>query len=117
MKHKWLLIVEDEAINAMMMRQVMQDEYLKVDVVSTGEDAVRLVREQGDPDLIVMDIRLAGVLNGIDAIREIQSGKKVPHVYCTAFANPEILSQAWETHPLSILQKPINPVDLVHLLG
>ncbi|HIH26514.1 MAG TPA: response regulator, partial [Methanoregulaceae archaeon] len=66
-----ILIVEDEAITGMGLRKSLMDlGYSVLGVVPNGEQAVQTAVERR-PDLILMDIRLAGKMNGIAASKLI----------------------------------------------
>jgi CheY-like chemotaxis protein len=81
-----VLIVEDEAIIAadlqLMLRRLG---YEAVGTVTTGEDAVRQARELR-PDVVLMDVQLAGSMNGIDAAHAIRREHNAAVVYVTAFS-------------------------------
>ncbi|MCP1661690.1 MAG: response regulator [Methanocalculus sp. MSAO_Arc1] len=98
-----ILIVEDEAVTAMALKQaLLSNGYSVCGVVPTAEQAVEKARDL-DPDIILMDIKLAGEMSGIDAAREIMSDKNVPVIYLTAFSDEHILNQAKYTEPFGYL--------------
>ncbi|MEE9465707.1 MAG: response regulator, partial [Candidatus Neomarinimicrobiota bacterium] len=79
-----ILIVEDELIIAEDLKiQLEAAGYPVVGVVDTGEDAVRYVDSE-HPELVLMDIKLAGSMDGIEAAGAIQEQHDVPVVYLTA---------------------------------
>src|SRR5262249_43114985 len=79
-----ILIVEDESVIATtLQRTLTQMAYDVIDWVPTGEAAIELA-ERDRPDLVLMDIHLAGTLNGIEAARRIWESLQIPIVYCTA---------------------------------
>ena len=112
MATKNILIVEDELIVALniqvKLRQLGYDAPRKV---TSGEQALELVREQR-PDLILMDIKLAGNIDGIEAARLIQAEANVPVVYLTAHADEATLQRAKATAPFGYIVKPFEPRDL-----
>ncbi|MBV8842655.1 MAG: response regulator [Bryobacterales bacterium] len=88
-----ILIVEDEAIAA----EALKDRfhllgYEAIGPARFGEDAVQLARNT-QPDLVVMDIQLAGPMTGIEAARLIWAEWRIPIVYITAFANRATFDQ------------------------
>ena len=107
-----ILIVDDEVVVAEdIRRQLRALGYLVVGVVASGDEAVRLAGEHR-PDLVLMDIKLKGPMDGIDAARTIQSRYGTPVIYLTAFSDEETLERARETLPLAYLIKPFVRSDL-----
>ncbi len=112
MKKAAILVVEDEAIVAMDIEAVLQDlGYTVVGTAATGEEAIRKAREQ-HPDLVLMDIRLRGEMDGIEAARQIRAQAAIPIVYLTAFADEEIIARAKLTEPFGYILKPFQAREL-----
>ena len=85
MARKRILIVEDQAATAMDEAMVVRGMgHDVVAIVMTGEDAIRMA-DLERPDLILMDLMLAGAMDGREATREIQKIYPVPVIYVTAF--------------------------------
>lgn len=108
MTKKRILIVEDEQLVADDLRETL--EYLGYNVVAlvaSGEDAIVQV-ELIQPDLVLMDIRLAGEMDGVEASQEIQSRFHVPVVYLTANADRATLERVKATHPFGYVLKPFD---------
>ncbi len=79
-----ILIVEDDEIIQLDLRLSLQDlGYMVVGSASSGVDAVSKTTEL-QPDLVLMDIRLRGDMDGIEAARQIQSTHNVPVIFLTA---------------------------------
>lgn len=103
-----ILIVEDEPITA-------ADLELKLAAlghevagwVDTGEDAVAQAPSL-HPDLVLMDIRLAGAMDGIEAAAHLREQSPVPLVFLTAFADAETVDRACATEPFGYLLKPFT---------
>lgn len=107
-----ILIVEDEALVARhLQRKLEQMGYNTPYILSSGEEAIHLL-QVFQPDLILMDIRLSGVLDGIKTIEQISAGKKVPHIYLTAHSDEETIERAKHTLPSGYLLKPIDMYQL-----
>lgn len=103
-----ILIVEDEQIVAKHIKNhLKKGGYDPVGVAVTGEDAVRLASEL-QPDLILMDIRLAGPMDGIQAAEKIRARYNIPFIYLTAFADSETLERSRTTEPFGYLLKPFE---------
>lgn len=107
-----ILIVEDEILLAKdLARRLQGFGYEVVGTCSTGEDAVRAATEYR-PHLVVMDIRLSGSMNGIEAARQIRSGEGPAIVYLTALTATDAFERAKATEPYGYLIKPVSPTDL-----
>lgn len=106
------MIVEDELIVSKNLEQRLIDAGFNViAAVNSGEEAIELCKSI-TPDLILMDIKLSGVLDGIQTAHKIKQNKDVPIVYLTAFADDEILDKAKLTDPFGYLLKPFDVRDL-----
>src|ERR1039457_5667348 len=103
-----ILIVEDEKIVAMDIAGGLKSAgYLVSGIVSSGKEAIDLV-EKNPPDLILMDIRIKGDIDGIKTAEIIQSHYDIPIVYLTAFADEDTLSRARITAPYGYIIKPFD---------
>ena len=107
-----ILVVEDEAIVAMGIKQKLEDlGHRVVDIVFTGEDAVQAALEK-EPDLILMDIVLKGSMDGIEAAAKIRNQMDVPVIYLTAYSDEEVLERARMTEPYGYIIKPFKKSEL-----
>ncbi|MBN2206840.1 MAG: response regulator [Candidatus Aminicenantes bacterium] len=112
-----VLIVEDEAIIARDISQVLTKlGHTVLRVVATGEDSIREAR-LSRPDIVLMDISLKGEIDGVRAAAIIQSRFRIPVVYLTAFCDPKTVDRAWSTKPLGFLRKPFEERDLEIILS
>lgn len=103
-----ILIVEDDRIVARdIQHQLSRMGHVVVGMSSSGEDAVRLACSQ-QPDLVLMDIRLEGEMDGIEAARRIRDAHRIPIVFLTAYANDEVVHRASLTEPFGYLLKPFE---------
>ena len=103
-----ILIVEDEGIIARDIRQQLGElGYLVAGDSPTGEDAITLAGEL-KPDLVLMDIQLAGRMDGIEAAEAIRRRYGIPVVFLTAFAGAETLERAKPTEPFGYIIKPFD---------
>ena len=107
-----ILVVEDDRVVARdIQHQLTRIGHTVVGVTQSGEDAVRLALES-HPDLVLMDIRLEGALDGVDAAQQIRDRCQVPVVYLTAYADDETLKRARVTEPFGYLLKPFEDSQL-----
>jgi PAS domain S-box-containing protein len=107
-----ILIVEDERIVARdIQSRLTRLGYTVVGLTRLGEEAVRLAAEMR-PDLVLMDIRLEGPMDGVTAAQEIHNRLQLPVVYLTAFADEETLQRARVTEPFGYILKPFEEREL-----
>lgn len=107
-----ILIVEDEQITAMEVQSMLEDlNYDPVGIVDTGQKALETIEEE-DVDLIIMDIRLPGSIDGIEATRKINDRYSIPVLYFSAHSDEQTLEDARSTEPAGFLIKPITEEDL-----
>jgi two-component system, cell cycle sensor histidine kinase and response regulator CckA len=82
-----ILIVEDETIVQLdLQRRLEQMGHTVVGLAARGEEAVAKAHEL-KPDLVLMDVRLEGPMDGIEAAKRIRATQKTPVVYVTAYAS------------------------------
>lgn len=106
-----ILIVEDEPLIALDLKEKLIDlGYLVSSSVSTGENAIQKA-EIDQPNIVLMDIRLKGEMDGIEAAEIIRTRYNIPVVFLTAHAE-EYLEKAKLTHPYGYLIKPEKERDL-----
>jgi PAS domain S-box-containing protein len=107
-----ILVVEDEAITGMDIQRSLQEMgYAVVAIATTGEVAVSKAGELR-PDLILMDIMLAGKMNGIEAAEQIKEQFRIPVVYLTAYSDDTFLAKAKITEPFGYILKPFRELEL-----
>jgi putative two-component system response regulator len=107
MEKKKIMVVEDERIVAHDLARQLTD--LSYDVVATaysGEEAVDKLQET-HPDLVLMDIVLAGKMDGIQAAERIKALSGTPVVYLTSYADDQTFGRAKLTDPSGYILKPI----------
>ena len=107
-----VMIVEDEAIVSMGLRYKLEDlGYCAIAEISSGEEAVIAVSRL-HPDLVLMDIRLGGKMNGVDAAALIREQCDVPVVYLTAYVDEATMERAEATEPFGYLLKLFDEATL-----
>lgn len=107
-----IMIVEDERILALDLAETLDDlGYTVAGMASRGEEAIELAR-QLDPQLILMDVRLDGEIDGITAAETIRDEHDVPVVFLTAHADDDTLHRATRSEASAYLVKPFKPPDL-----
>jgi PAS domain S-box-containing protein len=112
MSEACILIVEDATIVARSVERTLERlGYQVSDTVASGEEAVERTLETS-PDLVLMDINLAGEMDGIQAAGQIQTKMHVPVVYLTAYADDDTLQRAQVTGPFGYVLKPFGEREL-----
>ena len=107
-----ILIVEDEAVVAADLAGKLQRAgYRSVGIAADGDDAVETAKATA-PDLVLMDIRLSGNMDGIETAERIRSFRNVPIVYLTAHSDRDTLRRAATTEPFGYILKPFEERDL-----
>ncbi len=107
-----ILIVEDEQIVAFDIGNVLQRlGYHVVGAAACGEEACRMAAESA-PDLVLMDVRIDGSIDGIETARRLRQTSDVPVVFLTAYTDDKTLNRAKEIEPYGYLVKPFAERDL-----
>jgi PAS domain S-box-containing protein len=107
-----ILVVEDEAIVAANIEMRLQSLGYNVPaVVDTGREALEVIAE-ARPDLVLMDIRIAGPIDGITTAEIIRTTHAIPVIYLTAYTDEEMLQRARQTEPYGYILKPFEIGEL-----
>ncbi|MHB8095825.1 MAG: response regulator [Candidatus Aminicenantales bacterium] len=107
-----ILIVEDEAVIAMDIRMMLEHLGNKVlGIAHSGIESI-LKAESLRPDLILMDIKIRGEMDGVCAADEIYSRFRIPVVYITAYSDPQTLLRIRKPGYRGCLHKPLDPQEL-----
>jgi light-regulated signal transduction histidine kinase (bacteriophytochrome) len=107
-----IMIVEDERILALDLAETLDElGYTVAGMASRGEEAIELAR-QLHPQLILMDVRLDGEVDGITAAETIRDEHDVPVVFLTAHADDDTLHRATHSDASAYLVKPFKAPDL-----
>ena len=103
-----ILIVEDERIVAMSIKDMLNNlGYGVSGIVSSGIEAINKTGET-QPDLVLMDIKLGGGMDGIEAAQRIRTRFNIPVVFITAYADETTLKRAKLTEPFGYIIKPFE---------
>ena len=101
-----VLIIEDEAIIALDLENLVNElGHRVVGIATTRDDAVRVARQR-QPELILTDIKLADGSSGVDAAMAIVKDLDVPVVFITAY--PEFLLTGQRPEPIYLVTKPFS---------
>lgn len=112
-----ILIVEDEDNNAAYLEIVLGHHgYSVAGIVRTGEEALELAARD-HIDLLLMDIRLAGKVNGITAAECIIRTTGIPVIFVSAYAAAEMITQALATGAHDFVVKPYKMNRILHSIA
>jgi len=111
-----ILIVEDEALIASYIRQVLEESGFAVaGIASSGPEAISLA-STSKPDLALVDIKLAGPMDGIEVAQLMQTRFKVRSIFLSGHSDPETTARAQAASPLGFLEKPFRPSQVFNAL-
>ncbi len=103
-----ILVVEDERVVAADIEGCLTDlGYAVAGSAASGLEALKRAVET-EPDLVLMDVKLKGPIDGIDVAAELHGRMHIPVVYLTAYADAEILDRAKRTAPSGYVLKPFD---------
>ncbi len=106
-----IVLVEDDWIIAKEIAYSLQDFGFEVTgTYDTGEEALKAIT-QHQPNIVLLDISLAGELSGIDVAKRLKEDG-VPFIFLTALADAETINQAKLAEPYAYLVKPVKPESL-----
>lgn len=107
-----IMIVEDERIVAEHIHIALKSlGYYVSSILSSGEEAIKDIRKN-TPDLILLDIKLNGNIDGVEAAERIRAQFDIPIVYITALGDETILQRAKMTEPFGYILKPVEEREL-----
>lgn len=112
MSSERILVVEDEVIVAKNLQYKLQNLGYDVPVVAySGEDAVKKA-EKTKPSIVLMDIKLDGKLDGIEAAQRIRDKLDIPCIFLTAYGDEKTIELAKKVNPYGYMLKPFNIHEL-----
>ncbi|MFC1670823.1 PAS domain S-box protein [Spirochaetota bacterium] len=112
MKMPSILIIEDEAIIALNIRDKLEKRgYKVVGIANNRNQALKHIREE-NPDLLLIDIMLDGKFEGIDIAMTVKEDFKKPFLFLTAHSDEKTLKEAKLTEPYGYILKPVKESEL-----
>jgi signal transduction histidine kinase len=112
MEKNKILIVEDESIIALEIRESLINlGYEVTTTVNNGPAVIKSIEEKRT-DLILMDVHLKGEMDGIETAERIQSNSLIPIIFLTAYSDKKMLDRAKRTKPFGYLLKPFKTQEL-----
>jgi CheY-like chemotaxis protein len=105
-----VMVVEDEVLIGLMLAKKLRSfGYVVGEVATTGEEAVERTGQE-HPQVILMDVTLAGEINGIEAARQIKKEYGTPIVIFSGYDEKILHQQTQEIEPVAVLSK-LGPVS------
>jgi len=107
-----ILVVEDEMIIASEISlQLTELGYGVTGILTRGEEVLNHLKEN-KPDIIILDVRLKGKMDGIETAALVEQHFQVPIIYLTANADDATFNRAKTTRPAAFISKPFKKLDL-----
>jgi CheY-like chemotaxis protein len=111
-----ILIVEDEALVAASVTDMLEEMGFEVTgVAGSGREALALVAENL-PRLALIDIRLAGPVDGIEVACQLRQQYGVPAIFLSGAFDPDTALRAQSAQPLGVMQKPFRPSEVFNAI-
>ncbi len=111
-----LLVVEDEAIVAMYLSDVLEDMNYEVCGVAASADEALAIADRERPALALVDIGLAGGRDGIETALALRERFAVGSIFMSGACDPALLERAETAHPFGFLPKPYDAAQLKAML-
>ncbi|MBN2159326.1 MAG: PAS domain S-box protein [Spirochaetes bacterium] len=112
MGNQRILIVEDDMVAGVYFQQMLVEQGFDVAGPASSVEEMMASIADARPDLIIIDIILSGVKDGIEAARFIAERHDIPFIYLTSHTDPDTIARAKATGPYGFLLKPVNPSEL-----
>jgi DNA-binding response OmpR family regulator len=109
-------VEDDYLISLLLEERLAAAGFEVVGVATTAEEANEMAAAQ-KPHLAVMDVRLPGTRDGVDAALDLMKRHQIPSVFATAHADVATRKRAERANPLAWLQKPYSPDELIEVIN
>ncbi len=114
---KKILVVEDDASNFMLLYEILKSSGAEILRAENGDDALKLINEGLNPDIIIMDIKLPGI-DGYETTRRIRErNREIPIIANTAYAMEGDRKKSMEAGCNDYISKPTDRKLLLKLIG
>jgi PAS domain S-box-containing protein len=107
-----LLIVEDEPIVALDLQQEVEQLGCEVVALAESADEALVAAEICRPDLVLMDVRIVGSMDGIQTARLLRTAYQVPVIFLTSYSDEATIARAVKENPYGYLTKPFKSREL-----
>ena len=107
-----ILIVEDEAVSALLIKKILEMEGHSVcDIAASGPDAIKSASRH-QPDYVLMDVRLTGPMSGIEAAREIVKSQDCKIIIMSGYSSDELSDELSSIDTMAVFTKPVEIAQL-----
>ena len=114
--NKKILIVEDDMIISLVVENMIKKlGHTLVGKAASGDEAIELAKEHA-PDIVLMDIRLKGEMDGIEAVTQIKEFIKTEVIYLTGNSDKVNYERAKATECVDLISKPFTIGELTRSL-
>ncbi|MBN2103070.1 response regulator [bacterium] len=111
------LIVEDEALSALSLQMELEMAGLKVaGIVATGEQVLQNLEEK-EPDIVLMDLKLAGKLDGVEVTRIITERYRIPVIIITGYPDQKLMDETERLDYVRYMLKPLRTDILLKIIA
>ncbi len=107
-----VFIVEDELIHAEALKIAIEEAGLSLAGECGDADSAFDLIAREKPDVLLVDIALPGLNNGITLADRVHKELNIPHIFTTSFTDDAVIQQAVRTNPSGYLRKPVDAVNL-----
>ncbi len=111
-----VIVAEDEPITAMDIENILVDGGYNLLAVFNSAELLLEKIDMLKPDIILMDIILAGTMDGIEAAEEIRKRIDIPVIYLTSHSDKPTLKRAKITQPYGYIIKPVNESEIYSVI-
>lgn len=111
-----MLLIDDEADVQYSFRRIFEGSGIDISTASSGEEGLKLI-PRVKPDLVVMDVRMAG-MNGLETLRRLrENDSKLPVIMMTAYGTTQTAIEAMKLGAYDYLLKPFDVPKLKQIIG
>jgi len=111
-----IYIIEDEEIYAGQLSILVEELNYKLAGIKENSDEAKAEILNLKPDLLLVDIKINGSMNGIDLVKSIHKKVKTPVIFITSFADEATFERAKEVNPYAYLTKPFDAATLQRMI-
>jgi CheY-like chemotaxis protein len=113
-----ILVVEDDGILALSSHQLLtKSGYQVPEMFASGEDLLDYLEHSVRPDLILMDIGLDGMIDGIETARRVRNQYDIPVIFVSSYNDDRRIARALEVSPYGFIIKPFVDRKLMECIG
>lgn len=107
-----IAIVEDELIIARDIKEILEEEgHSCIENITSYQKAIDVIEHQ-NPDLVLIDVILNGVYEGINIGKYLYDKKTIPYIFITSLHDKNTVLEIKQTYPHGYIVKPFKPIDV-----